>query len=84
MEKLLQNADSKENNMIIEKGILKKYEGWDSEVIVPEGVTGIGAEAFQFSYQLETIILPESLRVIDERAFESCSALKKAVLPEGL
>ncbi len=51
---------------------------------VPDGIRGIGNEAFQSNYQLERVILPEGLESIGDRAFYSCSKLSEVVFPEGL
>ncbi len=37
---------SNESDYVIEKGVLKKYVGPGGDVVVPEGVTGIGEKAF--------------------------------------
>ena len=52
------------------------------EVIVPEGVTGIGDDAFSYS-GLERITLPESLEKIGDGAFRD-TGLQEIVLPEGV
>jgi len=55
-----------------------------TEVILPEGIEEIGADAFNGCVQLTDIDLPDSLRVVGDRAFESCEKLKDLELPEGL
>ena len=37
-------------DFVIENGVLKKYTGSDSDVVIPEGVTVIGNYAFQGNY----------------------------------
>lgn len=49
---------------------------------IPEGITGIGAEAFKDT-PLETIDLPSTLSIIHREAF-SRSALKSVIIPEGV
>lgn len=54
------------------------------EILLPEGVTEIGAMAFNACYALKRIGLPQSLRVIGPDAFLCCEALEEVLLPEGL
>ena len=37
---------SSASNFVIENGVLKKYVGMDADVVIPEGVTEIGENAF--------------------------------------
>ena len=61
--------------MTIADGILKKYVGNEETVIVPDGVTGIGTNAFKDNVTLRKIVLPEGLLLIDDSAFNGCSNL---------
>ncbi|MBQ7116431.1 MAG: leucine-rich repeat protein [Clostridia bacterium] len=69
--------------VITEDGVLTKYRGTDTEIVVPEGVTQIGT-TFSGNTTVTSIILPNSLLYIEENAFSGCSALTKIVLPESL
>lgn len=68
----------------IVEGILKKYNGKDTDVIVPDGVIGIGPMAFFASYTVENVYLPEGIRFIDRVAFYNCQRLRCINLPKGL
>ncbi len=46
-----------------------------TSVIIPEGVTYIGVQAFSYCQSLVDIILPESLTYIDMLAFAMCDQL---------
>lgn len=61
--------------MTIVDGQLKKYEGNEEMVVVPEGITTIGRNAFKDNKSLKKVVLPESLLIIDDSAFENCSEL---------
>ena len=50
---------------------------------VPEGVTEIGINAFEYA-NLEQIILPESLEKINDSAFACCWNLRSIVIPDGV
>ena len=55
-------------------------------IILPEGVTRIGEDAFEYAVNLQSVELPSTLRAIDESAFYSCVNLdiNPCVLPESL
>ena len=50
---------------IIEKGVLKNYNGRDSVVVVPDRVTSIGGWAFRGFQGLTSITLPEGVTSIE-------------------
>lgn len=54
------------------------------EVIIPEGVVGIGFRAFSGCAQLKRIILPKTIEEIDDFVFDGCKMLDEIELPEGL
>lgn len=65
------------DGMVIENGVLKRYEGNASEIVVPEGVVSIGEDAFKYKDFIECITLPESVAEIDSYAFFKCYNLEK-------
>ncbi len=73
-----QNSD-----FVIENGILISYSGSDSEVTVPEGVTGIAAGAFDGNSSIRVLILPATLTTVDEGCFDKCEALEEVRVTEG-
>jgi len=87
---------SNASDFIIENGVLKKYVGPGGDVVIPEGVTEIGDNAFcmiesaqGFEYcihntTLTGVSLPKGLRKIGESAFDNCVLLSKVVFPESL
>ena len=75
---------SNPSDFVIENGVLKKYSGPGGDVIVPEGVTCIGNEAFVLCRVLTNITLPESVTSIGYSAFYGCSAMTSITIPEGL
>ena len=54
------------------------------EVVLPEGVTSIGNNAFILCNKLEKIIIPEGVERIESGAFWCCSGLTEIVFPETL
>ena len=55
-------------DFIIEDGVLKEYVGEESDVVIPDGVTAIGDEAF-YGCDMETVFIPDSVISIGEGAF---------------
>jgi hypothetical protein len=53
-------------------------------IIIPEGFTSIGKQAFEGCTELTYIELPESLTSIGEQAFMGCTGLIGIKLPESL
>lgn len=61
---------------------------WDSKlikkIVVEEGITSIGKNAFANCTALTEVVLPSSLRRIGPFAFGMCASLAEITLPEGL
>lgn len=70
--------------LTIENGVLKSFRGEGTELIVPEGVTKIGANACFFNDRIEKLTLPEGVTLIGEDAFRGCSRIRELTLPESL
>lgn len=62
------------------------YENRDSikEVVIEEGVTSIGGDAFRRCSNLTKIVMPNTLTSIQGYAFDYCSSLKDIDIPEGV
>ena len=54
------------------------------KVILPEGITNIGEEAFQYCASLTSITLPENLESIGDYAFYSCKSLTSINIPDKM
>lgn len=76
-----QNA---QGDFVIVNGILLVYQGTESAVTIPKGVTSIGDEAFLYCTKLTSVIIPEGVTSIGEGAFDSCSNLVSVTIPEGM
>lgn len=77
-----QAADEKEFE-IDENGVLTKYNGSGGDVVIPEGVTGIGTNAFKYS-DITSVTIPESVSYIDTSAFEYCCSLTNITISDGV
>ncbi len=74
-----------EGDFEIVDGVLLSYRGNERRVVVPDGVTAIGPQAFRYGNpDVEEIVLPDSVRTIGIYAFSNCASLRTVTLPEGL
>jgi uncharacterized repeat protein (TIGR02543 family) len=79
-------------NMMYDNNGFIIYQGWvlgcqnnDATILtVPEGVIGIGQDAFAGMQNLESVEMPDSLRHIGEGAFRNCYLLDNVMLPDAV
>lgn len=72
VEDFMQNGTE---DFLISGNVLVAYRGGEANVVIPEGVTVIAAEAFMNQTQIRSVTLPESLVTVGEGAFEGCTSL---------
>ena len=72
------------NNDSIRKGFFDSYSTQVKEVIIPEGITTIGENAFEGCISLESVTLPSSIKHIHRNAFADCKNLKEVILPDSI
>lgn len=77
-------AQDNENDFTIVDGVLEKYSGTDSEVVIPEGVTTIGEKAFERNKTITKVTLPSTLTTIEDYAFWNCTNLVIPDFPVGM
>lgn len=65
------------NNFIIVRNVLYGYSGEDKNVIIPDGVTIISADAFKHSFPIGivSVTIPASVTYIGDYAFGACQSL---------
>ena len=84
---VINSRKSSENDFVIdENGVLTKYTGHDTEIILPDTVKIIGEEVFGYRegyLSAEKITVPEGVTEIRDSAF-SMSRLKEIHLPSSL
>ena len=75
---------SNSNDFEIREGVLYKYIGPGGDVVIPDGVTGIGCDAFKECTNLQSVVIPEGVTHIGHNAFNKCTNLQSVVIPEGV
>ena len=70
----------------IENGVLVDYtsEKGVTDVVIPDGVTKIGREAFVFCDSLTSVTIPGSVTEIGWNAFKGCSSLTSVTIPDSV
>ncbi len=63
---------------------IKNLQGDIRRLIIPEGITRISDNAFEYMYDLESVSLPSTLKEIGTNAFSWCNSLEGIDLPYGL
>lgn len=70
---------SNPSDFVIKNGVLMKYVGTDTDVIVPEGVTEIGENAFAKCSFVRSIRIPASVKKVNSHAFNTGGAVEEIV-----
>lgn len=79
---LLTDVTIPEGITVLSPAILSS-EGLE-RVVIPRGVTTIGARAFSYCTNLKSITIPDSVTAIGEYAFLSCENLSEIILPNSV
>ncbi len=87
------NLSNSNSGFDIRDGVLVKYTGRASHVVVPDGVKIVGKYAFseegyehryKYNEYVKKITLPDSVIEIESYAFNNCSCLTEIQLSQGL
>ena len=74
----------KKQGFEVESGELIKYIGEVSQVVIPEGITTIGKNAFKLHNNLTSVVIPDSVEMIGYNAFEGCRSLERVVIGKSV
>lgn len=72
------------NEFRINDGVLTGYCGKSENVVVPDGVTAIGYNAFMCESKLKSVVIPETVTSIEGNAFDGCAALISIEIPDSV
>ncbi len=76
--------DKLDEKTVVAIGEKAFYDRIITSVHIPDGVSRVGASAFEKCERLESIRFPLNLREISERAFSECRRLKTISLPSNI
>ncbi|MBR3358601.1 MAG: leucine-rich repeat domain-containing protein [Solobacterium sp.] len=83
---MLKREKDNRDYVIDKNGVLVRYEGHDTDVVLPDGIKVIGSTAFD-TYRYGSVVrltVPEGVTEIEDRAFENANELKEIILPSTL
>lgn len=81
----LESANDKSSGVFVVKdGVLEKYLGEKTEIVIPEGITEIADDCFREKITIEKITLPSTLATIGEYAFSKCKGLTQMDIPDSV
>jgi len=86
---LVNNSDEKNSNddFEIEDGTLVKYKGQDADVVIPDGVTAIGTNAFYCTSDessIRSVKIPWGVISIGDFSFFGNTGLKTVTIPDSV
>lgn len=71
----------KQVDFSIRSGVLEKYNGSSTDVIIPNNITHIGDGAFENCKGLKKVSIPDTVIGIGDRAFYGCESLTSIEIP---
>lgn len=74
----------KQADFIIRGGVLEKYNGASTDVVIPNIVTYIGDGAFENCLGIKSVIIPDTVEVIGCKAFYACVNLVSIDIPSSV
>ena len=69
------DADKLGSYFDIQDGVLTRYVGKDTDLIIPEGVTEVSGDLFWSEKEFETIVIPSTLVKISGSIFARCKTI---------
>lgn len=76
--------NSNSSEFVILGDTLYKYNGTSENVVVPDGIKSIAANAFAYNTIIKSVTLPEGLQEVGTNAFVHCYFLSDIKIPSSL
>ncbi|MDR0916542.1 MAG: leucine-rich repeat domain-containing protein [Oscillospiraceae bacterium] len=67
------------SDFVIRAGILEKYIGAATDVVIPDGVEEIGRMAF-YGTNIKNVVIPKTVKSIGDRSFGACYKLNSVTI----
>ena len=71
-------------DFLITDGLLRKYNGGKTNIVIPDGVTGISECAFRGMKYIRSVTFPGRLESIGKKCFEGCTGLESISIPDSV
>lgn len=78
------DIDDSTPEFAIRRGVLVKYRGKDTDVVIPETVCEIGEDAFKNRTDITSVLIPDTVRIIGDYSFFGCIRLAAVILPKNV
>lgn len=72
------------SSFLIEKNVLQRFIGIETDVLIPDNVTTVGEVAFKECNNLQSIVISNSVTDIGNQAFSNCKNLRKIIIPDSV
>lgn len=71
-------------DFVIRGGVLEKYNGAATEVVIPNSVKIIGDQAFYNCKGITSVVIPDSVKEIGRYAFNNCAELESVTMANSV
>lgn len=76
--------ENRSKDFVIKAGVLEKYVGENSDVVIPDNVERIYDNAFENCIGLKSVIIPQTVVSVGSSAFANCKYLEEIELPTSI